>query len=80
MYDYEKPTSYDYVFRAFYGSIELPFHWRNIRYENPEFDIQDCVVRFRNNEYESWAYTGGDYNSRLDIDFPLLKEWKIEAD
>ena len=38
-YDYEKPTSYDYVFRAFYGKIILPFHWRNIRYEDPTFDI-----------------------------------------
>lgn len=79
-YDYEKPTSYDYTFRAFYGQIELPFHWRNIKYEDPELDISDCKFEFTNNYQQSYAAVGGDYTSRLKVDFPMLKEWKIEAD
>ena len=48
-YDYEKPTTYDYTFRAFYGWIDLPCHWRNIRYEDPKFDVQDVEIEFQNN-------------------------------
>ena len=60
-YDYEKPTSYDYTFRAFYGQIILPMHWRNIRYEDPDFDIQDCKIEFKNNYQSSYAAVSGDY-------------------
>jgi hypothetical protein len=42
--------------------------------------MADCKVEFINNYQSSYAAVGGDYQSRLKLDLPMLKEWKIEAD
>jgi hypothetical protein len=60
-YDYDFPTSYDYTFRAFYGLFELPFHWTNIHYGEPELDIADTTLTFENNSELPYLVTGGNY-------------------
>ena len=44
-----KAKSYDYTFRAFFGLINIPFHWRDIVFEYPEFDIKGVKLYFINN-------------------------------
>ena len=49
-HDYIMPSSYDYTFKAFFGLIDIPFHWSDIVFEEPDFDIKDIKLYFINNK------------------------------
>jgi len=45
-YDVEWPTLYSYKFSLLFDWLNMTFNWRDIKYEELKFDIQDIILQF----------------------------------
>lgn len=72
-HDAQLPQNYDYTIGLdippFTEFLTYKIHWDKIRYSDARFDFKDIKLVL-NNAYDM---------QMLKVDFPALKEWKIDA-
>jgi len=68
-HDLKLPTEYSYKIGFLTEFFTWHYHWTNIKYSQPTFDIKD--IKF--------LLTRMYDQPMIKIDFPALKEWKISA-
>lgn len=68
-HDLNLPTEYSYEFSLFFELLVWKYHWKNIQYNQGQFDFDDVHLYLERKNGEPL----------LTFDFPTLKSWKISA-
>ena len=63
------PTSYHYDFHILFGLLHYKFDWTDITYSNADLDIADVDIKLQRNFDKSL----------LNVQFPAIKHWEIDA-